>query len=68
MTVDEDDSVDSGIIAEWLDGQAEADAENVLISIGIVTRLIDPAPSPPSQPLVIETYFSGSSALISMYA
>ena len=39
MTVDADDSVDPGIIAEWPDGQAEADAENVLISI--VTRLID---------------------------
>ena len=51
-------------------GQAEvdADAENVLISIGIVTRLIDPAPSLPSQPFVLETYYSGSSALISMYA
>ena len=49
-------------------GQAEAGAENVLISIGIVTRLIDPAVCPPSQPFVLETYFSISSALISMYA
>ena len=52
-------------------GQAEvdADAENVLVSIGIVTRVIDRAPSLPSQPFVlVETYYSDSSALISMYA